>query len=567
MGNIAGRSKGCITCLDRHLKCGEILVPPFISHIPSNHPTDQGRPSCRSCSSSSRVCEGYRGLPINFDPHVQRMNRLNGIPGGFTHGQEDAEAEGFVMVDKNQISVAESSSRNPSPSTHNGVGTVIKRLPRGRPKKSVQLTTKPTNGVAKRSTSGQNPRLPFELNLSAFQAPICVTFLVQNFLGHLDTGRKSLLPAWDVDNVSGTARDSVYALALAFYGKAHHQQNIVHQGADRYGKALQKLAHDLNDPNAMWSSSVLLSSILLARYELVASTGSEGWIQHAGGVERLFELRGPWRHRSLEERHIFEAARPIIVIKAITDCKRTFLDQKDWLTLPWAQDPGQKSAMNHLIDIFCTIPGLLEDSKSLHFGNSFVWDFTSQSRPHTDSPAARHDPRLIDLRQRAQECYAKLQNWKWDWDQCYPSAVQPVNMSYFPRSDLKFPIDIFEHAITFPNFLRANEFQLYNTVVFFISSLMLSAPPLSPNDRTSSPSVDDLLGQRWDAANNICRAVPYDLMFEKHGCGGAYLLLFPLLTNLRLFGADSPEGKWIRQVLEGIRNKWGLEGERKYMAI
>lgn len=472
------------------------------------------------------------------------------------------------MVDGNPNTVAESSSRNPSHSTLNGVGTVIARLPRGRPKKSLQSTSRPTNGVAKRSTSSQNPRLPFELNLSAFQAPICVTFLVQNFLGHLDTGRKSLLPAWDVDNVSGTARDSVYALALAFFGKAHHKQDIVHQGADRYGKALQKLAHDLNDPRAMWSSSVLLSSILLARYELVASTGSAGWIQHAGGVEKLFELRGPWRHQSDEERHIFEAARPIIAIKAITDCKRTFLDQEAWLTLPWAQGPGQKSAMNHLIDIFCIIPGLLEDSKSLHSGNSFVWDFTSPSRPHTDSPAPGHDPRLADLRQRTQECYAKLQRWKEDWDRSYPSAVQPVNMSYFPPSDLKFPIEIFEHAITFPNFLRANEFQLYNTVMFFLSSLMLSVPSLSTDDHTTSPSyVADLLGQRWDAANDICRAVPYDLMFEKHGCGGAYLLLFPLLTNLRLFSADSPEGQWIRHVLAGIRNKWGLEGERKYMAI
>ena len=323
------------------------------------------------------------------------------------------------------------------------------------------------------------------------------------------------------------------------------------------------MAIDLNDQNAIGSSSVLLSSILLARYELVASTDSAGWIQHAGGVETLFKLRGPGRHQSVEDRHIFEAARPIIAIKAITDCKRTFLDRREWLTLPWAQDPAQKSAMNLLIDIFCIIPALLEDSKSLHSNTSFVWDLTTPASPST---ASEQDPRLIDLRRRTQECYIKLQRWKEDWDRAYPTAVQAVNMSYFPPSDLNFPIEIFEHAITFPNFLRANEFQLYNTVVFFLSSLMLSVPSY-PDDHTMSPSVSDLLGQRWDAATDICRAVPYDLMFEKHGCGGAYLLLFPLLTNLRLFGAESPEGRWIRQVLEGIRNKWGLEGERKYMAI
>ena len=113
---------------------------------------------------------------------------------------------------------------------------------------------------------------------------------------------------------------------------------------------------------------------------------------------------------------------------------------------------------------------------------------------------------------------------------------------------------------------KTNEYQLYNTVVFLLSSLMLSNPPLSSDDREASPSVPDLLGQRWDAAYNICRAVPYDL-FEKHGGGGAYLILFPLLTTLRLFGEGSDEGKWIKHVLGSIANKWGLEGERKYMAF
>ena len=501
-----------------------------------------------------------------MDPLVQTTNQSNGTQAP-EPGHEDFEVDDeFVMVDRNAPSLAESSSRNPSNLDRNGVAPIIKRPPRGRPRKSLQGTEKATKEVVKRPTSDQEYTITFELNFSAFKEPMCVTFLVQNFLSHLDTGRKSLLPAWDVDNVSGTARDSVNALALAFYGKANHLPDLVRQAAYCYVNAISKLRHDLMDNDSVWSPSVLLSSILLARYELVASTGSKGWITHAGGVERLFEARGPGRHQSPQERHIFEAARPIIAIKAITDCKRTFLDQDDWLTLPWAQDPNSKSAMNHLIDIFCTIPGLLEESKSLHSNSSFVWDFTSPTNPVAGSSAARQDPRRVALRQRTQEWYIKLQRWKEVWDRSYPSAVHSVKISYFPRSDLKFPEDIFSYAITFPNFLRANEYQLYNTVVFFLSSLMLSNPPTSAEDLEALPSVSDLLGQRWEAAYNICRAVPYDL-FEKHGGSGAYLILFPLLTTLRLFGAGSDEGKWIKHVLVSIANKWGLEGERKYMAL
>ena len=505
---------------------------------------------------------------MTLDPHVHRLNRTNtNTTQGPMAEQHALEAnEGILMLNHSPTAHVDSSSRNLLLSNHNNATTVVKRPPRGRPRKSPPSTKKGTNGVATQDTVDQTSPVPTGLDLSAFQEPICLTFLVQNFLGQLDTGRKSLLPAWDVDNVAGTARTSINALALAFFGKAHHQQNIVDQGGDCYRKALRKLAHDLYDPHAMWSPSVLLSSILLARYELVASTGSEGWIQHAGGVERMFELRGPQRHQSLQERQIFEAARPIIAIKAITDCKRTFLDQQDWQTIPWAQDPSQKSSMNLLIDIFCVIPGLLEESKRLHNSTSFIWDYRPPTSPFTGSSAARQDPRLVALRHRTQACHAQLRRWKEAWDRMYPSALHPVKISYFSQPDLKFPEDIFSYAINFPSFLRAAEYQLYNTVVFFLSSLMLTVPPTSQGDFVSTP-VPDLLTQRWEAAYNICRAVPYDLSSEKHGGGGAYLLLFPLLTTLRLFGEGSDEGKWIKHVLGSIANKWGLEGERKYMLL
>ena len=551
-------------------------------------------PSCNKCATANLPCEGYRGLPVTFDPHVQRLNRnnttqapmagqqaLQGIlpvnhnATGYTDSssrklQAFQADQGILPVNHNPTAYTDSSSRKLLLSNHNHANdhatTVIKRPPRGRPRKNSPLTKKMTNGITKRNNFDQSSPVPTELDLSAFQEPICVTFLVQNFLGQLDTGRKSLLPAWDVDNVAGTARSSINALALAFFGKAHHQQNIIDQGSDCYRKALRKLAHDLHDPQAMWSPSVLLSSILLARYELVASTGSEGWIQHAGGVERMFELRGPQRHQSLEERQIFEAARPIIAIKAITDCKRTFLDQEDWQTIPWAQDPSQKSSMNLLIDIFCVIPGLLEESKRLRNSTSFIWDYKPPTSPSIDPSAERPDPRLVALRHRTQACHAQLQRWKEAWDKKYPSALHPVKISSFSQPDLNFPEDIFSYAIDFPSFLRAAEYQLYNTVVFFLSTLMLSVPPTSQGDLVSSPP-GELMTERYEAAYNICRAVPYDLSSEKHGGGGAYLLLFPLLTTLRLFGAGSPEGKWIKHVLGSIANKWGLEGEQKYMLL
>lgn len=58
------------------------------------------------------------------------------------------------------------------------------------------------------------------------------------------------------------------ALAMAFYGRLHRQDEICQQGAVWYGKALRKLSRDLTDPNHVWSTSIVLSTATLAMYEV-----------------------------------------------------------------------------------------------------------------------------------------------------------------------------------------------------------------------------------------------------------------------------------------------------------
>ena len=54
----------------------------------------------------------------------------------------------------------------------------------------------------------------------------------------------------------------------------------------------------------------------LRRYaQIVNSTAYNGWIQHAGGIGRLIEARGPWLHQSPQELILFESSRPMIVCR------------------------------------------------------------------------------------------------------------------------------------------------------------------------------------------------------------------------------------------------------------
>lgn len=123
-------------------------------------------------------------------------------------------------------------------------------------------------------------------------------------------------------------------------------------------------------------------------------------------------------------------------------------------------------------------------------------------------------------------------------------------------------MELFAFALDFPDLNRANEYTLYNSCLFkllhlLISTVSPSSSSLSVSSRGGASSSLFELGseredQRREAALEVCRAVPYHLVFEKHGCGGAFLLMQRLTIVLLLFGRESEEGRWVEGVLEMI---------------
>ena len=149
------------------------------------------------------------------------------------------------------------------------------------------------------------------LNLSAFAENIQSTFFIAHALSKLDFGQKAVTAMWET--MSAPDDPSKRALETALFGRFHHQPIICEASSKWYGKALIKLSDDLRTPQAVWSTSVLRSAIILTMYELIVATSSHGWIHHAGAISRLLEVRGPYRHQSFEERLLLEAARPLVV--------------------------------------------------------------------------------------------------------------------------------------------------------------------------------------------------------------------------------------------------------------
>ena len=262
--------------------------------------------------------------------------------------------------------------------------------------------------------------------------------------------------------------------------------------------------------------------------------------------------------------------------------------------------PHQKSSSNSLVDIFCTLPGLIEDQKHLKIARiaSFATSALSTDLKASKVSSFAIPPSATDfaLAPRSPQDYQSLvtalheqlfkqlrvlQEWKESWDEANPSAVSSLDHASFASSSYKLPSELFGSALDFPDLLRAKENTLYNTILFSLLSILFETkygwlspsatsgdvPSLLPtvyvSQEQSFKIPDDLALQRCQAAVDICRAVPYHLLFEKHGCGGAYLLMFPLIIAQQHFTPPwtempTSEALWIKGVLRHIADGWGL---------
>lgn len=106
------------------------------------------------------------------------------------------------------------------------------------------------------------------MSLAGFQDNATVSFLLSNIFAGMDPYTDPWMKRQAEDTTSVTAQSSILALSKVYFGRMHHQQNIVKQGFLQYGEALQNLNKDLRDEEKAWTLSTLTSAMTLGIYEV-----------------------------------------------------------------------------------------------------------------------------------------------------------------------------------------------------------------------------------------------------------------------------------------------------------
>lgn len=322
------------------------------------------------------------------------------------------------------------------------------------------------------------------------------------------------------------ASQCLLALSQVYFGSQRDVPDVSARGRVLYVQSLSRLNTTLSDTHLRQTDDTLLSIMIFFLYEMLVLSTSAAWIEHALGLGRLIELRGPDSFNRPDQRTLFEVNRFIIILASLAIAKPTFLSRPEWKTVPWIYAPDRKNSMQSLLDIFADVATL----KGLLVSDSY------QGLRHVV-----HDG--------IYEAIGNLRSWRSAWDMDNVLDVTDVPNTYDDQN-------ILPSVLHFSSVYLANAFSLYNAILIQALRLLSSAN----NGRLDAVHATEMV----NAAAEICKATEYQLQVSDP-MAGQFMMLFPLrMASLALEDSVDPLKTWVAAKLRNftaLRSGWAVARE------
>ncbi|RYP34757.1 hypothetical protein DL767_004094 [Monosporascus sp. MG133] len=423
-------------------------------------------------------------------------------------------------------------------------------------------------------TKSLNLSPPPELRLIAFQWDIYGARMFDNFIwrsygaGWLDRAAQG-----ELGNLS---LDAVKAFSQFSFGQSNRIRDIQVQGDTRYGRCLRLLRDKLEKGAATADGGQLLIPPILVLLMVASIQGDRtAAVYHLGAIRDVLKMCGPEAFQQQSLRHAFEAARATLLIVSLFTRRRLFLEEPRWQAVPRLLDPASKLSQSHILDIFVTIPGLLEEERHVSEEDTFLLNDFVDSMP----TSGRQNPRRVALCNSIAAQLEKLYHWRWDWQHENGQYIAVDNESSWQPDDpawnllSEFGKNRSLARLRFDRPVHANDVMLYNAALMWLMALLWKIEPsragiiitncarrATPTPEFPAPSSFNPLLERPGAALSIrvpavevCRA--YDWLSRHHHLCSATedqmcLYLFPLGMARSVLGTD-PDGRdWIAAMLD-----------------
>lgn len=239
------------------------------------------------------------------------------------------------------------------------------------------------------------------------------------------------------------------------------------------------------------------------------------------------------------------------VIGAIIKRKRSFLEQYEWKTIPWAQNPDAKPINMKVQDIFCDIPGFMEDADNL--------------RQHPSKT------RFQILQHKVNRAIAHLYELQRDWMEENPDACWEVSTGQIPSVWAPNNVPPFFNSILyFKTFSQAVDAMYLDVVFLLLYELCEFAhfefPKLDKQsfgeDATNESKASNPLlwlgtATSEEYAIELCRMIDY-MLSDHNGHRGPLASLFSMRIASRHLSQQPEVFNRLQRIFHGVSTRKGF---------
>lgn len=238
----------------------------------------------------------------------------------------------------------------------------------------------------------------------------------------------------------------------------------------------------------------------------------------------------------------------IQVVNFLLQRKHCFLETADWKTIPWLIK--SKSLGSSLQDLFCDVPGLMEDADLIMSRSTLGEDLEGMKEA---------------LYEKVENTMQQAYQLRWQWEQDHADVCKEVpSTDYSPNSSA----DPFPTVLYFSKMDRAIDIVFFNTLHLLLDTLLDSIAPEMASSRRPlglqayfGPFQNTLLlpgqGNREDYALEICRIVDF-MSHCKHDSLGMFMLLFPLYVARESLTRRPNVCAWIGRIMNQLVREKGF---------
>lgn len=329
---------------------------------------------------------------------------------------------------------------------------------------------------------------------------------------------------------------TVQSFATIFFGTKHKQFKITQRGYVQHGATLQQLNRALTEPHCYRYDEIIQSVMTLAIQETLVPSGTNLFMKHMQGLEKLLALRDPELYWSPSTVSLYKCLRHMLLFASLIGGTPSILARPGW------KEMFHRHCANDREEQEQQLYDLLADCSVLASKRDALLKKTTKDGDRTGQ--------FDEVRRHALHLGDQLRAWRVEW------AADPTNAYIEVPSSSSQPHEQPENTsvppsptdLQFSNIKSALTLMLYNIALLYLLKVLMSL--------STDPQQEELQTVYIKAARStvldVCRIMPgpFNTAWQKGLHASPVVHWAVESARMILQGDESAEAKWLTYMLD-----------------